>query len=164
MASVSIAVFFDNKEACVFRSTPAIYSESSFRDHLFRTAEDVVFLHQFEQIFLAASEGNKAICKYLVQQGFSDFNAVSYGRFGSTLDDSLDGVSPLKIAERKGHDHITKYFKKCLAKTVNLEKCLVEILAEKKELLAEREELLAEREKLMQQYRDLQQKTLNLYR
>lgn len=167
---------------------PVTHQKPFLADHLFRTEEDLIFLDQFEQIFLAASEGNLATCKYLVRNGFSDLHAVSYGRFGSTLEDSLDGISPLKIAEIKKHDHITRYFQKCLAKTeakkeshvpeekkldsipsaqahfesVNVGSCDPSAAAAPSSV--DLELLIAERKKLMEQYNELKQKTLDLYR
>jgi len=106
---------FDTGRSYVVRSLPLERTEYRFEDSMGRTEKDKAFLNQFETLFLAASKGDLATCKGVVDQGFRDFNAYSVGRFGTGGGSSLDNISPLQIAQDRGHTEVAEFFKKFMS-------------------------------------------------
>lgn len=101
---------FDSEQAFVVRSSPVKSAECGSVDQLGRTEGDKLFLEQFERIFRAAYKGNLTKCKRIVKEGFCDFEAFRVGGLDTKLGDSFDKISPLKIAEMRGHTNIVEYF------------------------------------------------------
>lgn len=85
--------------------------EHRFTDKLGRTEKDRQFLVQFETIFLAAATGDLSKCQTVIDEGFRDFKAVSFGKFQTDSGEKLDDVSPLNIAVRKKHNKIVALFR-----------------------------------------------------
>jgi len=111
--STSSVILFDSGRSYVVRGFHIEHdTEYRFTDSLGRTELDRKFLNQFEKIFLAAADGDLKTCQEVVDEGFCDFNAVSYGRFGTSFGKRLDGISPLQIAEERGCREVVELFKK----------------------------------------------------
>lgn len=114
-ASTTSIIPFDSGRSYVVRGLPVKYdAEYRFTDRMGRTEKDRRFIEQFERVFLAASEGDMEECQRVIGEGYHDFDAVSFGRFGTASGQYLNDISPLQIAERRKHFQIVELFKTAL--------------------------------------------------
>jgi len=111
MSLRSSIIPFDSGKSYVVCDLPRKQEKYEPMDKLGRTNQDRRFLEQFERIFLAAAEGDLKTCQDVVGNGFFDLKAVSYGRFGTESGTYFNNISPIQIAEMKGHQEIVEYFK-----------------------------------------------------
>ncbi len=75
--------------------------------------ENTKFVNAFERIFAAAARGDLKTCKDIVEEEkFPDVDAYGIGQFVLGNGDSLNYISPRKIAQMRGHTQITQYFAK----------------------------------------------------
>ncbi len=123
---------FTNRVGFVMTSEPMI---QNFRttDELGRTLEESKFAEQFERIFQAAYTGDLTECMQVVEEGFADFDAVSFGRFRTGRGKSLDNVSLLRVAELYGRRHLVDFLRIKIRSNaisaVHAERTIAEMLA-----------------------------------
>lgn len=75
-----------------------------------KSHEERKFTQQFEKIFRAAISGDLTECLLVVEEGYTDFEAVSFGKFRTKSGKKLDNVTPLRAAELYGHQIIVRLF------------------------------------------------------
>ncbi len=114
---MSSIVPFDSGKSYAVRAISPQVEEYRFTDRLGRTQKDRDFLEQLETIFLAAGKGDLKTCQAVVEQGFCDFHAVTYGKFGTSSGKYLNNISPLQIAEMREHQDVVNFFKEAIARS-----------------------------------------------